>query len=1121
MQPSVDTRTYKSALEKSLCDICFDRSSGERFSFEELFYPLGIDEGSFAFQSYSEQMDRAHKLADFSKGAGIPAGKKMTSAAEIGQKIRKLQSKISTENSRYAGNAEKAVSQPASDRRITGKEILKKIEQRQRLHSEAESKNNETSEAADINCLYTENEFSRSSLIVSDDRDRSRIIAIASAGHGKTTLLRRVALFFCHYDSDSAEHLALKRKYELAGDFIPCMIRLRDIGNHNFALESAIEKSVTDVLESAGETFSPAAVHRWINKERRTFLLLIDGLDELSDSMRPEFLHSLEDYLELYPLTRVILSSRVAGLSEPGVMESLGRMGFRGRSIIPLTDEEAKQYSEKWIEVTQPAEQHEMLKDAVDQVLNQNRFKYLREFMRTPLELIVILKQLANDTLSLNRFQMFHDMLWELFTNHVKQFSQKRPVFDDTMTLLSFIAYQMQLRDSLFISAGEIRELAGQLSHLSFHTDMMGKGTPEDYIGVLDGLAANVGIVEKDDRSNERVYTFPIRAYQEYLTAHACCHLRLDPAKPRPDAYSVISSHLNDSRWISITNFALSDLGTNNQNDFDALISLVFQKVTDLEQLRAIVESDLAITRTHAELLCRSVFTKGNFTDGLRDLLVACMNTRSSYAYAHVLRNEYQNARKSDILLGANAVASVIWEYNAGQSAAAAAVRGLKSGTEKGVELGTEMLYYISVSCLEEKLCEYSAMARKDLEVTDEMVDLLCRNDGGRGVQAAKALTALWLTKCSGYDKVRPALTVSRARAVVDEINRNAAAAHRLCSLGTEAQRDPEYSKLHELFYTLGSFPVNSDKRPLLRHNGEDIFVSALLDAMYEISKSNPEEDQTALAVASLFYFCDMEAFARMWGDDICGGIPSAYVRKVSGSRRGRNHFSLVRRMMKDIEAHYYSIIAIRTNVLDRTPGGLGSYAVKTDTDNLTVELSRGAALNESAYVEKGAYGHRKDVNELFRERNYREAVQVCAEEMRSGNETAKVNLAFLMRFAKPDLRAAGIDDCTIPGLLSDGVKNGDCFALLNMALYEMEQKHYAAASELLSAIDVKGWHDVTEKFWLPVMWEDMREPEGALVCMLAHKLGDCVFDDYANMQQAVGKAYGSICDEVLDNTRQ
>ena len=61
MEFKVNTQSYKEALHRSLQKICFDRSSGDAFYLEDLFYPLGLDEGKYAFQKYSQQMSQARK----------------------------------------------------------------------------------------------------------------------------------------------------------------------------------------------------------------------------------------------------------------------------------------------------------------------------------------------------------------------------------------------------------------------------------------------------------------------------------------------------------------------------------------------------------------------------------------------------------------------------------------------------------------------------------------------------------------------------------------------------------------------------------------------------------------------------------------------------------------------------------------------------------------------------------------------------------------------------------------------------------------------------------------------------------------------------------------------------
>lgn len=57
----IDKYKYLSTIEKSVNAICFDRTSGKRYSFEKLYYPLTLDDGKNAFQSYKEQVEQVKK----------------------------------------------------------------------------------------------------------------------------------------------------------------------------------------------------------------------------------------------------------------------------------------------------------------------------------------------------------------------------------------------------------------------------------------------------------------------------------------------------------------------------------------------------------------------------------------------------------------------------------------------------------------------------------------------------------------------------------------------------------------------------------------------------------------------------------------------------------------------------------------------------------------------------------------------------------------------------------------------------------------------------------------------------------------------------------------------------
>lgn len=1081
MQIKVESSKYLSALEATLARIVFDRSSGESFSFEDLFYPLEIDEGKYAFQSYAEQMELARKLVGSNSVSSNALG------MSILEKIQQYQRRNNSptlppvhSTSRTSAHASK---QDDSDNKAIRNQILAKLKS-QNITGDGVTVSSEAEESSSEDLLQVEPKYDHSSLIISDTPRNSRILAIANAGHGKTTLLRRIALYYCHPidEDDSSEDnneaaIEVKEKYDLNGQYIPCIILLRDITDKNFSVSKAIERSVISVFTNAypeepGDSLA-SQVQKWVGSIRSNLLLLVDGLDELSDSMRYNFLCALEDYLLSNPQTHVIMTSRVAGLSESRIQSILQKMGFRGRSIIPLEGDNAREYAERWIDVTQPVEFREQFKSNLEQILMQKKFKDYRELIRTPSELLMILKQIANDTLSSNRFQMFHDILWGYFTDHVKRYDQKRPIFEDTMTLLSFLAYQMQLNDSMFISLRELQKLSEELNHLSFHTNLINDGTLDDYRELLDSIAANVGIIERDDRTSDIVYTFPIRAYQEFLTAYACCHLRLNTDLSKPDPYGILCKNLKDSRWISITNFALLDLGTNKQQEFDAIISQIFREVSDVEQLRAVVEADLPITKDHALVLCENIFSDQVLTEEQKELLIACMNTKSAYAYVYALKASYQSAASDDRYLEANALSTIIWEYSSGRSAYKKAFACLQSGTKSQIKLGAEMISVMSKTLMDEVSAAYKDKIRKDFRVSEDLLVTLASNAKlQEDVFSVTALTNIWLSKADGSEKAKLLLDAELASFVIDSINKSISTIQKLCLGGRDVVKSPEYKRIQEMVFTLGSIPFSSRTRRLLDHDQGNLFVSTFLQAMYQSSKDDVDVDQVAIATACLYYCWDINRFMEAWTSEICRGMPSEYVRKDMCSVREQNHFDLVRKGLAKLERAYREE---HQDDLNRLNGG-------SSTD---------------------------PVFSMFREGDFRGAANHCIKAMGSGNAN-KTNLAFLLRYghlSKNDLDSQA--EYSIPDLLEEGVQNQESYALLNMALYELDLKHYSQAESLLDKISEEGWHDVSERFWYPELWERISDPEGALVCVMAHAYGNCDFDDYEEMLESVKQHYG------------
>lgn len=1115
MEFKVNTQSYKEALHRSLQKICFDRSSGDAFYLEDLFYPLGLDEGKYAFQKYSQQMSQARKSRARNQ-SGLMAHMDRTSMTDNSVMARVIQARIQQKQSALQPQADKKKTddeKTSKGNALSPASLLSQIakakskvqlgidegaentsSQNLRSALETDQERMRTAETDDLLFEEPKEDF-REQFVLTSHMYRNRNLAVASAGHGKTTLLRRIALYYCDKDRKSKEDKILADKYGLPAPEeeitqIPCIIYLRNIPDGNFSLDKALVDSALRVFQSAlpngveDETdFEEiqVQVERWVAKHKGNFLLLIDGLDEIADNMRLNFLKSLEDYLFLMPDVPVIVTSRVAGLSETGVKECLERMEFRGRSIMPLTEEEAYKYSEKWIRITQPEDKAASLLDAVSQVQNEARFSYLKEFMRTPLDLLVVLKRIVHDSLALNRYQMFRDMMWEHFTSHEKRASKKRQLFEDTITLLSFLAYQMQKVDSLYISASEIEQLQDEIKHLNFQTTLLRGKDTKSIIGVLDSFAANVGIVEKDDRKNEPGYTFPIRAHQEFLTAYACCHLRIDSSKTKTNPSGILGSYLGDSRWLNIINFALSDLDSTSQREYDMLLRRVFSQMQDLEHLQQIIEADVTITTEDATILCERILRAKHLSKDQRKLLLACLKTRSAPAFNHALRVLYNSSESTqEEYLEANALAATVWGFDSGHSPFKEAVKYLHSEKRNQSILGATICSYLAKAAVEEGYVgEYKTQAVREIKISNELAAKLY--EGAllfREPIYATALTGLWITKLDGYKQIKQWLDESLAEVVLSSVAAQKKAIQKICMAGKTASSLDEYAEIMELFTTLGEIPIQNK---FVGQGKNDIFASTFLQVAYDRSMEDLDINQVAIAVSCLYYSWSREKFMEAWVSDICKGMPSGVVRKDMCRQSEQNHFDLIRKSLENAEKKYVKAKAPEANVLTS-----------------------------------------KDVFFWFRADDLVKAANYCIQTRGVEFASSDSNLAFLLRYGKIKQSQLETDEVfDIPQLLSAAVGRNEPHAITNMILFHFEQGNIALAKEYIAKMNPSDWERVTSSFWEPELWERKRDPEGALVCVLAACYGNCEFDEYQDMWKMASSTYTNFSAILPDNGEQ
>lgn len=123
---------------------------------------------------------------------------------------------------------------------------------------------------------------------------------------------------------------------------------------------------------------------------------------------------------------------------------------------------------------------------------------------------------------------MFDRVFWAKISNHV-ELNNKEEVFKDECTFLSFLAFQMQLKNKLFLTSGEVEALIPSIEKLGFRSNPF-ETSPENPFVTLDlvwthlkHVACDIDVAEVEGTKS---VSMPIRAYQEFLTASAACNLK-------------------------------------------------------------------------------------------------------------------------------------------------------------------------------------------------------------------------------------------------------------------------------------------------------------------------------------------------------------------------------------------------------------------------------------------------------------------------------------------------------------------------------------------------------------------------------------------------------------------
>lgn len=1108
---------YCAELVSALSLISIETEGGRKcYNFESAFFPVSLDEGRHAFERIESQTRRSREVAE----------ERQASRESVLVNLSQIMSRLDiTSDDAIAASRVEETPEKASN--AIDKEWANLADLKASIGISLEStgvkdrKPNPTKATRD---LFDESGFDSHALMPPRGHGIPRVVLVASAGHGKTTLLNRIALLYARARSpklrlNTQADETLRKTYGLrsgpGGGYVPCPIKLRSLSHRNQStLEDVIQGYVRSVFAESGNDTNEAsaAISAWVGSQYNRVLLMLDGLDELPAKEANAVVGLLEEYLGRHPHAPVLLSTRASGIVDPLLQQRLAALGFYSRAILPLCEREAELFANNLIDIDPSFTDDEKLrlKNRLAEATESKRLSFLREFMRSPLELTIVLRQLASGSLAINRYDLYHDMLWELLTSHTPY--EKNRAFDDLMSLLSALAYHMQERGILTCSLREIRTVISKLSNTSFHTDILGRFETDDIRRVLDTIASNIGVVERDEVEGDTSYTFPIRSYQEFLAAHACCHLKEGSAK-RPDPSSIIRARQGDGMWTNVICFALAQLSPGSSSiDVRGIIDL---DNASEELLRTMAAFDIPLSYESVNQVCASRFSSSPLTIENAGLLSDWLETSSagpSFAYAidrlHAERSRIGAQDYSD----AYAQSALYWSIHRHQNPLDGVRSYLGSTEEAKVKRGASMLAWMLRCRLEEdysKLGSKERQALADCIVIDKglLIGLAKAAYTYDSIPAIEAILSVWVSGIRGCANAEKLLNGDLCRKVLSELLTLEQDSMQMIFKdvkGGDILSEPAYERITYLCKILGSFPIEA----LTQTRGRaGQWLSAVLGMIYERSKKLNTYDQAACAISCLVLGrWSKEDFALLWHQDICNWNPA-----VNNDRRGRSVW----------EQRHFALVGSRVderigNILREFDGNEPEAGLGFQNHIPQGYETRGGGPHEASPTRKlshlqNTYDSLRSSFQLFTDgEGILAARSALRQYVRSaGDVDSSNNLAFLLRHLHLDPTSVG-SECPsdIAALLARGVRLGEPFSVTNMALLQIERGNLEQSLHLLESIAGSGISTVSENFWAPILWDQMHEDEGAFIGVVARILNTGGTDGLPNEMIAAAMRY-------------
>ncbi|MEM8641140.1 MAG: hypothetical protein AAGG51_20345, partial [Cyanobacteria bacterium P01_G01_bin.54] len=398
--------------------------------------------------------------------------------------------------------------------------------------------------------------------------DNALIVITGEPGSGKSTLLRYLLLGILNPPpdpDDPTQPIAWTRGFTAGPqEHFPFLIELRD---YHFTCEQEVEvNSLMDYARYLGETMGYGIDDQWLDQRLKSgpALVMFDGLDEIFDpKRRDDVMRQIVGFTEIYPLARVIVTSRPHGYHE-GILRPAGFAHYR---LQDLDRPQKENFTHAWFSRVFPNEPKNA-EQRIERVLNSvDRSPSVRWLAGNPLLLTIMCLIARERELPEERAEFYEQCLdvlvhqWEV-NNHLAMEELKFLSVYRKKELLRQIAFEMQasqagLRGN-FITEEELLRITRQWFEANY-ADLKGSKAEQVAQKMIEGLWQRNYILCP---RGPKLYGFLHRTFMEFLTAKEYV-LRFEKTEEftLDDLDGVFREHGNDPDWSEVLRLICGEIG--------------------------------------------------------------------------------------------------------------------------------------------------------------------------------------------------------------------------------------------------------------------------------------------------------------------------------------------------------------------------------------------------------------------------------------------------------------------------------------------------------------------------------------------------------------------------------